>query len=109
MGDSITAVDGKSAELSPAMNAGTVAVVCGRICGWNLSWKLQANGRAKRGFGLNECEAELQRRVGFLVQKHRPIERVALDGLEAGVADDAAQLLFGGAVRCTGGLDDVLF
>ena len=39
-------------------------------------------------------------RVGFLalVQKHRPIERVALDGFEAGVSYDSAQLFFGGAV-----------
>ena len=38
-----------------------------------------------------------------------PIERVALRGLEAGVADDAAQLFFGGAVGDAGGAHHVLF
>ncbi len=36
--------------------------------------------------------------VGELVEEHGAVESVALDGLEAGVADDAAELLFGGAV-----------
>ena len=44
-----------------------------------------------------------------LIQKHRAVERVALDGLEAGVADDAAQLFFGGAVRGAGRADDIFF
>jgi len=44
-----------------------------------------------------------------LVKEHGAVEGVALDGLEAGVADDAAQLFFGGAVTGTGCLDDVLF
>lgn len=43
------------------------------------------------------------------VQKHRPIERIALDGLEAGVADDATEFFFGGAVTCSSGSDYVLF
>ena len=43
------------------------------------------------------------------VKKHRPIERVPLHGLEAGVADDAAQLFLRRAVRCTGGLHHILF
>jgi hypothetical protein len=34
-----------------------------------------------------------------LVEKHRPIERVALDGFEVGVSNDSSQLFFGGAVR----------
>ena len=47
--------------------------------------------------------------VQLSIQKHGPVEGVALDGLEAGVADDAAKLFFGGAVRGAGGLDHVLF
>jgi hypothetical protein len=43
------------------------------------------------------------------IQKHRPVERIALDGLEAGVADDSAQLFFRGAVTRARGLDYILF
>ena len=42
------------------------------------------------------------------VQEVRAVERVALLGHEAGVADDAAQFLFAGAVMRAGGGDDVL-
>jgi len=44
-----------------------------------------------------------------LIQEHRPIQRIPLHRFEAGVADDAAQLFFGCAVRRSGGFDDVLF
>ena len=44
-----------------------------------------------------------------LVEEHGAVEGVALDGLEAGVADDAAEFFFGGAVAGAGGLDDILF
>ena len=43
------------------------------------------------------------------VEKHRAVEGVALDGLEAGVADDAAKFFFGGAVARACGFDDVFF
>jgi len=33
-----------------------------------------------------------------LIQEHRPVKRIPLDGLEAGVADDAAQFFFRGAI-----------
>ena len=45
----------------------------------------------------------------YLIQKHGAIERIALDGLEARIADDAAQLFFGGAVTGARGFDDILF
>src|SRR6478736_7624652 len=51
---------------------------------------------------LVRCEAAL-------IEKHGAIEGVALDGLEASVADDAAEFFLCGAVRGAGGLDDVLF
>src|ERR1039458_9343251 len=44
-----------------------------------------------------------------LVQEHRAIECVALDRLEAGVADDSAQFFFRGAVAGAGGAHPVLF
>lgn len=43
------------------------------------------------------------------VQKHRPVEGVALDGLEAGVANDSPQLFFRGAVGRSRSFDHVLF
>ena len=51
----------------------------------------------------------MQARASALVEEHGAVEGVALDGLEAGVADDSAQLFFGGAVAGAGGLHDVLF
>lgn len=33
-----------------------------------------------------------------LIQEHRPVERVPLHGFEAGIADDATQFFFSGAV-----------
>jgi hypothetical protein len=45
----------------------------------------------------------------LVVQEHGAVEGVALDGLEAGVADDSAQLFFGGAVTGSGSFDYVLF
>ncbi len=45
--------------------------------------------------------------VQALVEEHGAVEGVALDGLEAGVADDAAKFLFGGAVGGAGGLDHI--
>ena len=53
------------------------------------------------GSGCQDLVAAMKPREKGLtgsVQEHRAVERVALDGLEAGVADDAAQLFFGGAV-----------
>ena len=44
-----------------------------------------------------------------LVEEHGAVEGVALDGLEAGVADDAAEFFFCGAVRGARSFDDVLF
>ena len=44
-----------------------------------------------------------------LVEEHGAVEGVALDGFEAGVADDAAEFFFGGAVAGAGGFDYVLF
>ena len=44
-----------------------------------------------------------------LIEEHGAVEGVALDGLEAGVADDAAEFFFRGAVAGAGGFDDVLF
>ena len=44
-----------------------------------------------------------------LIEEHGAVEGVALDGLEAGVADDAPEFFLGGAVRCAGSFDDVLF
>src|SRR5690349_18772790 len=44
-----------------------------------------------------------------LIEEHGAVEGVALDGLEAGVADDAAEFFFGGAVAGAGGFDDVFF
>jgi hypothetical protein len=44
-----------------------------------------------------------------LVQEHGAVEGVALDGLEAGVADDAAEFFLGSAVRGAGRFDHVLF
>ena len=43
------------------------------------------------------------------VEEVGAIERVALHGAETGVADDAAQLLFGGAVAGSGGLYHIFF
>src|ERR1017187_254058 len=45
----------------------------------------------------------------LLVQKIRSIQRVALLGDEAGIADDAAEFLFAGPVVGAGGGDHVLF
>jgi hypothetical protein len=50
--------------------------------------------------GLTDC---------FLIQKHSPIQRVALDRLEAGVADDSAEFFFRGAVTGARGLNYILF
>ncbi len=44
-----------------------------------------------------------------LVEEHGAVERVALNGFESGVANDAAQLFFCGAVGSTGCFHDVLF
>ena len=46
---------------------------------------------------------------GESVEEHGAVEGVALDGFEAGVADDAAEFFFSGAVGCSGCFDDVLF
>ena len=46
---------------------------------------------------------------GELIQKHCPVERVALDGLEAGVADDSSEFFFRGAIAGAGGSDYVFF
>ena len=47
--------------------------------------------------------------IGDLVEEHGVVEGVALDGFEAGVADDTAEFLFGGAVAGAGSFDHVLF
>ena len=44
-----------------------------------------------------------------LVEEVLPVQRIALRGTEAGIADDAAELFFGGAVGHARGADDVLF
>lgn len=46
---------------------------------------------------------------GESVEEHGAVEGVALDGFEAGVADDAAEFLFRGAVGYAGGADHVFF
>ena len=51
------------------------------------------------------CNAQ----VHHSIQKHGAVEGVALAGLEACVADDAAKFFFCGAVRGAGGFDDVFF
>ena len=45
----------------------------------------------------------------MLVQEVLAVEGVALGGAEAGVADDAAEFFFGGAVGDAGGADYVFF
>jgi hypothetical protein len=50
-----------------------------------------------------------QQFLELLVEEIGPVQRVALLGDEAGVADDAAQFLFAGAVVGAGGGDHVLF
>jgi len=45
----------------------------------------------------------------FLIQEVRPVQRVPLHGAEAGVADDAAELLFCGAIRHAGGTHHIFF
>ena len=47
--------------------------------------------------------------VDGLVEEEGAVEGVALDGAEAGVADDAAKFFLGGAVLGAGGADDVFF
>ena len=44
-----------------------------------------------------------------LIQKHGAVEGVALDWFEAGVANDAAQFFFRGAVTGAGGFDYIFF
>jgi hypothetical protein len=43
------------------------------------------------------------------VQKHGPVERIPLHGLEAGVADDSSQFFFRSAVAGAGGSDYIFF
>ena len=47
--------------------------------------------------------------MAVLVQEVLPIQRVTLGGAEAGVADNAAQFFFGGAVGYAGGADYIFF
>ena len=64
---------------------------------------LRASGApAQVGPGNRDTKAEL-------VQEHRAVEGVALDGFEAGVTDDSAQLFLGGAVTRAGGSDYIFF
>ena len=46
---------------------------------------------------------------GVLVQEVLPIQRISLRGAEARIADDAAQLFFGGAVGHAGGSHYIFF
>ena len=67
------------------------------MCKPSLAWRTEREGIAGLPLAWYAIYANRGEKRDS-IQKHCPIERVALDGLEAGVADDAAQLFFGGAV-----------
>lgn len=56
------------------------------------------------GGGNARCGAWVE-----LVEEEGAVEGVALDGAEAGVADDASEFFLGGAVLGAGGADDIFF
>src|SRR5256885_678885 len=75
------------------------------------SWAPSAYDRLSRsaadgGFILRFCWPDL---VHDLDQEELCVQRVALRGAEAGVADDVAQLFFRGAIGGAGGADYVFF